>query len=81
MNTFENIMENEAFAPMDQMLDFQKYFQIHSISKVSKGVIMRGSRNFCQGGGGGGGGGAGPMARKQPGQRFFVLFFSVLNLF
>ena len=65
-------MENEAFAPMDQMLDFQKYFLIHSISKVSKGIIMRGSRNFCQGGGRGG---PGPMARKQPGQRFFFFFF------
>ena len=49
-------MENEAFAPiMDQMLDFQKYFQIHSISKVSKGVIME----FLSGRGGGGGGGRG----------------------
>ena len=67
-------MENGAFAPMNQMLDFQKYFQIHSISKVSKGLIMRRSRNFCQGG-------PGPMARKQHGQNFFGFVFSVLNLF
>ena len=39
MNTFENIMENGAFAPKEQMLHFPKYFQIHDSSKVSKGVI------------------------------------------
>ena len=38
---------------------------------------MRGSRNFCQDGGGGGS----LTARKQPGQRFFVCFLLVLNLF
>ena len=37
---------------------------------------MRGSRNFCQGGA------RSLMARKQPGKRFFCLFFLlVLNLF
>ena len=34
LNTFENIMENGAFAPKFP------YFQIYSISKASKGVIM-----------------------------------------
>ena len=29
--TFENIMENGAFAPGDQMLNFPWYFQIHDI--------------------------------------------------
>ena len=33
-------MENGAIAPKEQMLHFQEYFQIHNISKVSKGVIM-----------------------------------------
>ena len=33
LNASENIMENGAFAPMEQMLDFPWYFQIHSISK------------------------------------------------
>ena len=37
--TFENIMENGAFAPKEQMLHFS-YFQIHDISKVSKGIFM-----------------------------------------
>ena len=32
-------MENGAFAPKEQMLHFP-YFQIHDISKASKGVIM-----------------------------------------
>ena len=38
-------------------------------------------QDFFRGGGGGGGGGGGPglMARKQSGQRFFVVFL-VLNL-
>ena len=41
MNTFENTMENGAFAPKEQMLHFaKKYFQKHDISKASKGVIM-----------------------------------------
>ena len=31
-------MENGAFAPKEQMLHFPKYFQIHDISKASKGV-------------------------------------------
>ena len=39
LNTFENIMENVAIAPNEQMLHFP-YFQIHDISKMSKGVIM-----------------------------------------
>ena len=39
MNTFEYIMETGAFAPEEQMLHFS-YFQIHDISKASKGVIM-----------------------------------------
>ena len=40
MNTFENIMENGAFAPKEQMLHFPEYLQIHDISKASKGAIM-----------------------------------------
>ena len=32
-------MENEAFAPKEQMLHFPLYFQIHGISKASKGTI------------------------------------------
>ena len=40
MNTFENIMENGAFAPKDQMLQFPLYFQILDISKASKDAIM-----------------------------------------
>ena len=40
LNTFENIMENGAFAPKEQMLHFQYYFQICDISKASKEVIM-----------------------------------------
>ena len=39
-NTFENIMENGAFGPKEQMLHFPYYFQIHDISKASKGAIM-----------------------------------------
>ena len=30
-------MENGAFAPKEQMLHFPYYFQIHDISKASKG--------------------------------------------
>ena len=34
-------MENGAFAPNEQMLSFPNFFfQIHDISKVSKGVII-----------------------------------------
>ena len=33
-------MENGTFAIFEQMLDFPKYFQLHDISKASKGVIM-----------------------------------------
>ena len=33
-------MENGTFALKEQMLRFPLYFQIHDISKVSKGVIM-----------------------------------------
>ena len=33
-------MENGAFAPKEQMIHFPYYFQIHDISKASKGVIM-----------------------------------------
>ena len=40
MNTFENIMENGAFAPKEQILHFPYYFQIDDISKRSKGVII-----------------------------------------
>ena len=40
LNTFENIMENGAFAPNEQMLHFPWYLQIHT-SKVSKGVSMK----------------------------------------
>ena len=39
LNTIENIMENGAFAPKEQMLHFSNYFQILDISKTSKGVI------------------------------------------
>ena len=41
LNTFENIMENGAFAPKDQMHYFPYYFQIHYISKESKITIMK----------------------------------------
>ena len=40
LNTFENIMKNGVFAPLEQMIHFPKYFQIHDISKVAKGIIM-----------------------------------------
>ena len=40
LNTFQNIMENGAFAQKEQMLHFPEYFQIHDTSKVSKGNIM-----------------------------------------
>ena len=40
LNTFENIMENGAFAPKGQMLHSPWYFQIHDISKASKGIIL-----------------------------------------
>ena len=40
LNTFENIMENGAFAPMEQILHFPYYFQIYDISKAPKGVYM-----------------------------------------
>ena len=40
LSTFENIMENGAFAPKEQMLNFPYYFQIDDISKASKGVIL-----------------------------------------
>ena len=33
-------MKIGAFAPKEQMLHFPKYFQIHGISKASKGVII-----------------------------------------
>ena len=33
-------MENGAFAPKEQMLHFPQLFQIHDISKLSKGIIM-----------------------------------------
>ena len=32
-------MENEVFAPLERMLHFP-YFQIHGISKASKGVLV-----------------------------------------
>ena len=38
--TFENIIENGAFATNEQMLLFPKYLQIPDISKPPKGVIM-----------------------------------------
>ena len=38
LNTFENIIENGAFAPKEQMLHFPLYFQIRDISKALKGV-------------------------------------------
>ena len=44
MNTFENIMENGAFAPKEQMLHFPYYFQIHDISKAllwSEGLLLQ----------------------------------------
>ena len=39
MNTFEIIMDNEAFAPKEQMLHFPYYFQIHDISKAPKALL------------------------------------------
>ena len=38
LSNFENIMENGAFAPKEQLLHFPLYFQLHDISKASKGV-------------------------------------------
>ena len=48
MNSFENIMEIGAFAPKEQMLHFQLYFQIHDISKgVKRHYYMGGKpRNY-----------------------------------
>ena len=40
LNTFENIIENGAFAPKEQMLHFSYFFHIYHISKVSKDAIM-----------------------------------------
>ena len=40
LNTFENIMENGAFAPEEQFLRFPLYFQIHDTSRASNGIIM-----------------------------------------
>ena len=40
LNTFENIMENGAFAPKSKCSIFHNIFYIHDIWKVSKGVIM-----------------------------------------
>ena len=40
LNTFENIMENGAFAPEEQILHFPLYFQIHDISWASNGIII-----------------------------------------
>ena len=37
LNTFENIMDNGAFALLEQMLHFPN-FQIRDMSKTSKGV-------------------------------------------
>ena len=39
-------MENGAFALKEQMLHFPLYFQIHIISKASKGVIKELSGAF-----------------------------------
>ena len=33
-------MESGAFAPIEQMLHFPQYFQIHDTSKASKDIIM-----------------------------------------
>ena len=33
-------MENGAFATKEQMLHFPEYFQIHDISKASKGIYI-----------------------------------------
>ena len=33
-------MGNRAFAPMEQMLRFPQFLQIHDISRASKGVSM-----------------------------------------
>ena len=42
-------MENGAFAPKEQMLHFPYFFQMHDISKTSKGVIMSKGLNICIG--------------------------------
>ena len=39
LNTFEN-MENGAFAPKEQIPHFPYYFQMHAISKASRGAYM-----------------------------------------
>ena len=38
--SFENIMENGAFALKEQMLHLPLYFQIHDISKALKCITM-----------------------------------------
>ena len=40
LNTFENIKESGTFARKEQMFHFSEFFQIHDISKASKGVIV-----------------------------------------
>ena len=39
-NTFENILENGAFAQKEEMLHFLPHFQINDILKVSKRIIL-----------------------------------------
>ena len=39
LNTFENIMENRAFAPLSKCSIFHNIFK-YSIPKASKGIIM-----------------------------------------
>ena len=36
----EHLLQNGAFALLEQMLHFPQYFQIYDISKASKGAIM-----------------------------------------
>ena len=39
-SNIENIMENRAFAPKEQMLHFPYFFQIDDITNASKGTFM-----------------------------------------
>ena len=38
LNTFENIMENEAFAPKEQMLDFHNIFKYIVFQRCQKAL-------------------------------------------
>ena len=50
LNTFENIMENGAFAPKEQMLHFDNIFKIMTFQRRQKALLWNkglNSENFC----------------------------------